>query len=68
MKTKPMKNCRKEMVIEHHNKTIYDCKNVTKLHCTTLWTVNDQGEKVHSLQQSYQYQYLSSLSAGVVWQ
>ena len=36
------------MVIEYHNKTIYDCKNVTKRHCTTLWTANDAGEKVSS--------------------
>ena len=36
------------MVIEYHNKTIYDCKNVTKRHCTTLWTANDAGEKVKS--------------------
>merc|ERR1712036_14266 len=46
VKTKDLKNCTKEMVIEYHNKTIYDCKNVTKRHCTTLWTVNDLGEKV----------------------
>ena len=24
-----LKNCTKEMVIEYHNKTIYDCKNVS---------------------------------------
>ena len=46
VKEAPLKNCTKEMVIEYHDKTIYDCKNVTKRHCTTLWTVNDQGEKV----------------------
>ena len=47
VKTKDLKNCTKEMVIEYHNKTIYDCKNVTKRHCTTLWTVNDAGVKVN---------------------
>ena len=47
MKTKDLKNCTKEMVIEFHNKTIYDCKNVTKRHCTTLWTANEAGEKVN---------------------
>merc|ERR1711892_133024 len=46
VKTKDLKNCTKEMVVEYHDKTIYDCKNVTKRHCTTLWTVNDLGEKV----------------------
>jgi len=46
VKTKDLKNCTKEMVIEYHNKTLYDCKNVTKRHCTTLWTVNDDGGKV----------------------
>ena len=46
VKSKDLKNCTKEMVIEYHNKTIYDCKNVTKRHCTTLWTANDAGEKV----------------------
>lgn len=42
-----LKNCTKEMVIEYHNKTVYECRNVTKRHCTTLWTMNDiTGEKV----------------------
>ena len=36
VKTKELKNCTKEMVLEYHDKTIYDCKNVTKRHCTTL--------------------------------
>ena len=47
VKSKDSKNCTKEMVIEYHNKTIYDCKNVTKRHCTTLWTANDSGEKLN---------------------
>jgi len=46
VKTKNLKNCKKEMVIEYHNKTIYECRNVTKRHCTTLWTVNAAGQKV----------------------
>jgi hypothetical protein len=46
VKTKDLKNCTKQMVTEFHNKTIYDCRNVTKRHCTTLWTINDRGEKV----------------------
>ena len=42
-----LKNCTKEMVIEYHNKTVYECRNVTKKHCTTLWTMNSiTGEKV----------------------
>ena len=46
IETKALKNCTKEMVVEFHNKTIYDCQNVTKRHCTTLWTINEQGQKV----------------------
>merc|ERR1711874_805057 len=34
----------KEKWVEH-NKTKYDCQNVTKQHCTSLWKVED-GEKV----------------------
>lgn len=48
IETKALKNCTKEMVVEFHNKTIYDCQNVTKRHCTTLWTINEQGQKVWS--------------------
>lgn len=46
IEVKALKNCSKEMVVEYHNKTIYDCQNVTKRHCTTLWTINEQGQKV----------------------
>jgi len=46
VETKNLKNCTKDMVREFHNKTIYECKNVTKTHCTTLWTVDQNGEKV----------------------
>ena len=44
--TVDLKNCTKEMVVEYHNKTVYDCRNVTKRHCTTLWTANERGEKI----------------------
>ena len=47
VKEKDLKKCIKTTVIETHNKTIYDCKNVTKRHCTTLWSVNEAGEKVN---------------------
>ena len=46
VQTVDLKNCTKEMVVEHHNKTVYECHNVTKRHCTTLWTINDIGEKL----------------------
>jgi len=48
IETKALKNCTKEMVVEFHNKTIYDCQNVTKRHCTTLWSINENGQKVWS--------------------
>lgn len=38
--------CIKFMGNETHQKQVYDCHNVTKQHCTTLWTVNAKGEKV----------------------
>ena len=41
-----LKSCEKTMVAEDHNKTVYECRNVTKQHCTTLWRVNDDGEKI----------------------
>ena len=46
MKNKTLKKCEKTMVPEQHNKKIYECHNVTKQHCTTIWKVNDRGEKV----------------------
>ena len=46
MKNKTLKECEKTMVPEQHNKTIYECQNVTKQHCTTIWKVNTRGEKV----------------------
>ena len=53
IETKALKNCTKEMVVEYHNKTIYDCQNVTKRHCTTLWTINEQGQKVSSQKKTW---------------
>ena len=41
-----LKTCEKTMVADTHNKTVYECRNVTKQHCTTLWKVNDAGEKI----------------------
>ena len=38
--------CTKEEVRELHTMTIYECKNVTKTHCTTLWDIDEDGEKV----------------------
>merc|ERR1712241_5729 len=46
MKNKTLKECEKKMIPEQHNKTIYECQNVTKQHCTTIWKVNDRGEKI----------------------
>ena len=46
MKVKPLKECNKTMIPEQHNKTLYECKNVTKQHCTTIWKENEAGEKV----------------------
>ena len=46
MKVKPLKECNKTMIPEQHNKTVYECRNVTKQHCTTIWKVNALGEKV----------------------
>merc|ERR1711997_432937 len=45
-KSKDIKKCKEDRVVEYHDKTIYECENVTKQHCTTLWTINDEGEKV----------------------
>ena len=30
VKTKNLKNCTKKMELEYHDKTIYECENVTK--------------------------------------
>lgn len=45
-KTKELKNCTKSMAAELHTQTVYDCANVTKQHCTTLWTTNSEGERL----------------------
>ena len=38
--------CSKQTVMKDHIKEVYDCQNVTKTHCTTLWELDDQGNKV----------------------
>ena len=38
--------CSKETVMKDHVKEVYECKDVTKTHCTTLWELDDQGNKV----------------------
>ena len=45
VKQKSLKDCVKTFLRETHTKTEYECRNVTKQHCTTLWKVNEQGEK-----------------------
>ena len=42
---KTLPTCVKTIVEEEHNKTHYQCRNVTKQHCTSLWKIVD-GEKV----------------------
>ena len=37
--TKTLPTCTKEFRKEKHEKTHYDCKMVTKKHCTTLWEI-----------------------------
>ena len=39
-------NCSKEEVRELHTMTVYECENVTKTHCTTLWELDENGDKV----------------------
>ena len=34
------------LMIEMLPQTAYECRNVTKVHCTTLWTVDETGQKV----------------------
>ena len=46
MINKTLKECNKTMIPEQHSKTVYECKNVTKQHCTTIWNVNALGQKV----------------------
>ena len=38
--------CSKEEARELHTMTVYECENVTKTHCTTLWDIDENGEKV----------------------
>jgi len=42
---KTLPTCVKTIEEEEHNKTHYQCRNVTKQHCTSLWKIVD-GEKV----------------------
>ena len=44
--SKSLKKCEKVSRPKVHSKKVYKCENVTKQHCTTLWTVNKWGEKV----------------------
>ena len=36
-----LNNCSKEFVRELHTMTVYECKNVTKTHCTTPWELDE---------------------------
>ena len=38
--------CEKTTVMKEHVKEVFECKNVTKTHCTTLWKLDDKGMKV----------------------
>ena len=38
--------CTKNTVMNKHVKEVYECSNVTKTHCTTLWKLDDKGMKV----------------------
>ena len=42
---KTLPTCVKQLKKEEHNKTHYECRNVTRQHCTSLWKVV-KGEKV----------------------
>jgi len=42
---KTLKSCEKTIQPKVHTKDVYECKNVTKQHCTTVWEVVD-GQKV----------------------
>ena len=39
MEMKSLPWCEKTEVMEDHNKTTYECHNVTKQHCTSLWKI-----------------------------
>ena len=41
-----LKKCNKTTVMKPHVKEVYECHNVTKTHCTTLWKLDDKGMKV----------------------
>ena len=42
---KDLKNCTKTMMPKVHTKDVYECKDVTKQHCTTVWEII-KGKKV----------------------
>ena len=37
--TKTLKSCTKEILPKTHTKEVYECKPVTKQHCTTVWEI-----------------------------
>ena len=39
-------NCIKKELRELHIITVFKCENVTKTHCTTLWELDENGDKV----------------------
>jgi len=41
-----LQECSKEMTEEFHEQLVYECRNVTKTHCTTLWEMKEDGTKV----------------------
>ena len=38
--------CEKKTEMKEHVKEVFECQNVTKTHCTTLWKLDDKGMKV----------------------
>ena len=44
--SKTLPTCTKQYRTEEHEKTHYECKNVTKQHCTSLWEEDENGKKV----------------------
>ena len=39
-------NCIKKELRELHTITVFECENVTKTYCTTLWELDENGDKV----------------------
>ena len=44
--TVELNECTKNTVMKKHVKEVFECSNVTKNHCTTLWELDDEGMKV----------------------